>query len=204
VIAAPLLSPYIVSLSFSVLGYKYALLRIFSAFVLAGLSGVVIEWFQNEKDMGRLIAFSPSRTEEDRLPRKDIYFKTVLVFRKILPYLMVAGVIGIVIETLKPVNYLVEQEMTNRPLGLLLSIVVAIPIYLCNGAEILLLRPMIHQANLALGTAIAFSLASTSICITSFVMLFNFLGKKLTLILAANLVVVNFFLGLLINQLFQK
>ena len=51
VVAAPLLNPYIVSLSFSVLGIKYGILRITASFVLAIITGLVVEYFCNGADV---------------------------------------------------------------------------------------------------------------------------------------------------------
>ena len=42
VVAAPLLSPYIIVLSFTALGPRYAVLRILSSFVLAATTGLVV------------------------------------------------------------------------------------------------------------------------------------------------------------------
>jgi uncharacterized membrane protein YraQ (UPF0718 family) len=71
--------------------------------------------------------------------------------------------------------------------------------YYCNGADVILLKPLIAHSGLSLGTAMAFSLTSTSICITAIVMLVKFLNKKLTIILVASIMVLTFILGLLIN-----
>ncbi|MBW1891371.1 MAG: hypothetical protein JRI93_12820 [Deltaproteobacteria bacterium] len=82
---------------------------------------------------------------------------------------------------------------SNNISGIIVSIIVGIPIYLCHGAEILLLRPLIHQGGFSDGAMIAFSLASTSICMTFLIILFRFLGKRPTVILLNLLMSVTFF-----------
>jgi uncharacterized membrane protein YraQ (UPF0718 family) len=199
VVAAPLLSPYIIVLSFSVLGTTYGILRIVSSFLLAIVSGFVLEFFYSKEDLGEWIVFSTYNPHEGHPEKPDVYLKTYEVFKKILPYLIVAGVAGILIELAAPANFLKNHTISNNIIGVMLVVLAGIPVYLCHGAEVLFLRPLIHQGGLLLGTAMAFSLASTSICITSFVMLIKFMGRKLTIILLTNLIIVTLILGVLLN-----
>ena len=201
VVAAPLLSPYIVLLSFGVLGTQYAILRIISAFFLAQSSGLVLEFFSTNGKMGGLTAFEGCNPNTCQVHEQDIYLRTYDIFIRLLPFLILAGVAGILIETAAPANFLAKHQISNNLPGILLVTLSGLPVYFCNGAEVLLLRPLIHQSGLALGTAIAFSLASTSVCVTSFAMLVKFIGSKLTIILLANLIIVTVVLGFLINQL---
>jgi uncharacterized membrane protein YraQ (UPF0718 family) len=71
--------------------------------------------------------------------------------------------------------------------------------YYCNGADVILLKPLIAHSGLSLGTAMAFSLTSTSICITAIIMLIKFLNKKLTMILIGTIAILTFIIGFLIN-----
>ena len=201
VVAAPLLSPYIIALSFSVLGVTYGVTRIFSAFLLAVISGFVMEFFLKKEELGRWIALSTCNPPDAYSERLDVYQKTFEVFKKVLPYLVVAGVAGVIIELAAPANFLKEYPVSNNVFGVMVVILAGIPIYLCHGAEVLLLRPLIHQGGLSLGTAMAFSLASTSVCITSFVMLIKFMGKRLSIILLANLIIFTLLIGVLLNLL---
>ena len=199
VVAAPLLSPYIIALSFSVLGTTYGILRIVSSFLLAIVSGFVLEFFYSKEDLGEWIVVSTCNPHEGTPEKGDVYLKTYEVFKKILPYLIVAGAAGILIELAAPANFLKNHTISNNITGVMVAVLVGIPVYLCHGAEVLFLRPLIHQGGLFLGTAMAFSLASTSICITSFVMLIKFMGKKLTIILLTNLIIATLILGVLLN-----
>jgi uncharacterized membrane protein YraQ (UPF0718 family) len=199
VVAAPLLSPYIVLLSFSVLGIKYGVLRIISAFVLAVLSGYIVEFFYTGKEKDGFLMFSTVSDRACGFQKPDIYLKTYDILKKVLPYLIIAGIIGILIEYAAPADLLSKHQIANNFFDVLVVIFVGIPVYFCNGAEVLLLRPLIHQSGLYLGSAMAFSLASTSICTTSFVMLMKFLGKRLTLILTVTLIIITFLIGILIN-----
>ncbi len=201
VVAAPLLSPYIIMLSFSVLGVRYAMLRICCAFFLSMVTGIVVEFFYSEEKPKGIITIGICTPGECNTQKADIYLHTYEILKKLIPYLVLAGIAGIAIELFAPAHYLTQFDIPNNFVGVSLVILAGIPVYFCNGAEILVLRPLIHQSGLALGTAIAFSLTSTAVCMTSIVMLAKFLGKKLTFILVANIIITTLLLGLLINMI---
>jgi len=203
IVAAPLLSPYIITLSFSVLGAKYGILRIACSFILAVSSGYVLEFFDNKRDK---VTLDKPKTGDDRFypaQATDIYLDTYSIFRKILPYLILAGIAGIAFELLPLKNFLLDFKITNNLLGITMVILIGIPLYFCYGAEVLVLRPLVCSGNFPLGTAMAFSLTSTAICITSIVVLFKFLGKRLTTILLGNIIIATLILSYLINLFYQ-
>lgn len=202
VVAAPLLSPYIMMLSFSVLGIKYSILRIISSFILAISSGFVVDFFHTKDAKMGPIKMGTCNSNRCPLEKKDIYLETYGVLKMILPFLIIAGVMGIVFELAMPYRFLMNSSFGDGIMATVLAILIGIPIYFCNGAEVLFLRPLIHSAGISLGTAMAFSLASTSICVTSMIMLFKFLGKKLTLVLLANIIVVTLLLSYIIDLFF--
>ena len=213
VVATPLLSPYIIMLSFSVLGIKYGILRIAGAFVLALSSGLVLEFFRSKElsaeptmsntyfSCSSQAAGNTCSIQACHLQKMDIYEETYVVFRKIVPFLIIAGIGGIVFEFLAPADFLVEHELPNNIIGIMLAILVGIPVYFCNGAEVLFLRPLVHASGFSPGIAIAFSLASTSICITSLAMLTKFIGKKLTSILLISVIITTFIIGLVVDMI---
>jgi len=208
IVAAPLLSPYIIMLSFSVIGVKYGILRIVSSCILAFFSGVVVEFFHerenaSQPDIDNVLigqaGCDACNSQACYLNKTDIYIETYEMFKKVFPFLIIAGVVGIVIEYVAPVNLLVKHIIPNNIIGIMLAVLVGIPVYLCNGAEVLVLRPLIHAGGFSLGTAMAFSLASTSVCITSLAMLIKFLGRKLTFILLSYIIIATVIIGLAIN-----
>jgi uncharacterized protein len=84
---------------------------------------------------------------------------------------------------------------------MLVMMVIGIPIYVCNGADVLLLKPLLAYTDLSLGAAMVFSLSSSVVCISSIVMLSKFLGKNVTMLLVGNIILITFILGWLINLL---
>ena len=204
IISAPLLSPYIIVLSFSVLGFKYGILRIVCSLLLAILSGVIVEFFyKKDKKELELSNIPASKKTSTNCPivKTDKFLQTFNIMKSIFPFLILAGALGVVTELYMPVDFLERMNFSNNFFDLVIVILIGIPMYYCNGADVLLLKPLITHSGLSLGTAMAFSLTSTSICITAIVMLVKFLNRKLTMILIASIMALTFILGFLINML---
>jgi uncharacterized membrane protein YraQ (UPF0718 family) len=198
VLAAPLLSPHILVLSFSVLGPTYATLRILSAFTLVMVSVGVLALCRGRGPAAGAVHVCGGCSRGCSATAPDAYLETLAIFRRALPYLLIAGVVGVGLECLGPRRVLLQGGAGSGVLGVLAWIVLGMPLYFCNGAEILFLRPLLTH-GFPLGTAIAFSLTSTAICTTSVAMLLRFLGARLTGVLVGSVVLVSLLLALVLN-----
>ena len=121
---------------------------------------------------------------------------------KIFPFLIIAGGLAISIEIFNPVGYIKHLHSAGSQLNTAIVVLVGIPVYLCNGADVILLQSLIDYTGISMGTAIAFSLTSTSVCITSLVMINKFIGKTLTIILLGNIMFITFVLSMIIDILY--
>ncbi|MBK8806512.1 MAG: permease [Bacteroidales bacterium] len=198
VIAAPLLNPYIIVLSVTTLGYKYALLRIVGAFILSYGGASLVSIFAKGLNIDTTVKSHIHKT--NCLNREtDIFSKTLSMLKTVWIYILIAGAMGFLIDYFQLASIMKEIDLQNSFLGPIIATIIGTPIYLCNGADILFLQPLIFYKALPLGTAISFSLTSTAICITSMVMFTRFLGKKLTILLSISVVLISICLGILIN-----
>lgn len=201
VIAAPLLNPYIVFLSFTVLGAKYAIIRILASMLVAILSGYIFEFLFKFMKMDFKGAYTNCETS-CTLFSDNIYVKTMQMARKILPYILIAGLLTLGFEIFSPKKFLEEFAFNNEAISMSIMLIVGIPIYVCNGADVLFLKPLMAYTDLSMGSAMVFSLASSAICISSIVMLFKFIGKKATFLLLAVISLLIIASSLLINMLY--
>jgi uncharacterized membrane protein YraQ (UPF0718 family) len=198
VIAAPLLNPYIVFLSFSVLGVNYAILRILASFILAVGAGILTELAARKFKISSLGKFQNSHADCNVVVR-DPFLKTIRITRKLIPYILIGGTISFALEYFNPKTLIDSFSFSNDFLSMLLMMAIGIPIYVCNGADVLLLKPLLAYTDLSPGAAMVFSLTSSAVCVSSIVMLFKFLGRKLTLILLANITILCLLIGTLIT-----
>ncbi len=204
IIAAPMLSPFIIVLSLSTIGIKYTILRIVCAFIIACVCGIVVERFMKKENLKKpknlKIKCDPSGS--CLYNNKNIYEKTYIIYKKIFLYILLAASLGALFELLKTHDFIMQIGLSNHWLAILVVICVGIPLYFCNGLEVLFVKPFLHSGFFGLGTAIGFSLTSTAICISSIVLLFRFLGRKITFVLISTILWLVFVLSVLINFLF--
>ncbi|MBN2411637.1 permease [candidate division KSB1 bacterium] len=198
IIAAPLLNPYIIVLSWTVIGSVYTILRISGAFVVAFSAGYVLDVFGGLNSNSDYKTVASCQTKQCTLMGQGIIEKSYFLFIKIFPYIIIAGILGLTFELFMPINYISQFNLFHGIKQLLAFIFIGIPVYFCNGADVLLLRPLICN-GLPVGTAVAFSLTSTAICVSSFIMLLRFLGRIQTLFLTLYIMIATFGIGMIIN-----
>lgn len=201
-IAAPLLNPYIIILSLSVMGVKYSIIRIVSAFVLAILSGIIVEWITKRFCKVEIGKFENCSTECSAFSN-DLFVKTLLMVKKLLPYILIGGVISFSIELFNPKQYLAMFNFSNEWITMPFMLIIGIPLYVCNGADIFILKPLLEYTDLSLGASMVFSLTSSAVCISSIVMLSKFLGKRITTIFVISIAVLSLLIGIAINLIIK-
>lgn len=204
VLASPLLSPYLIFLSLSLIGIKYSVFRIISAFLITVITGFIIEYYERYKNLDKpdfTRILSGKMNCEVKID--DVFLRTLMFFKKIMPYLLISSSFNIILYYYKPLQqFEISSYLGNVP-GILSMMLLGLPMYLCNGAEIIFIQPLINYTGLPLGTAIAFSITSTSVCFTSAAVSFKILGKKLTLLMIASVFILTFITGILINHLIK-
>jgi len=201
VLAAPLLSPYIMVLSFSVLGFKYGMLRIAASFILTMASAFILAALQ--KGGAGLVLEGACGGCDDLCKEqgRDVYLETYDIFKRMLPFVLAGGALGVLLEYMGPRSFLLDGRAGAGQAGVIAWILIGVPLYFCNGAEVLFLRPLMNH-GMPIGTAIAFSLTSTAVCTTSIAMLLRIMGSRLTITLVSCVIIISFLLALLINAVF--
>jgi uncharacterized membrane protein YraQ (UPF0718 family) len=203
IIVAPLLNPFIVIMSFSLLGVQYAIIRVAASFVLSMGAGIMVEWISKKffkEEYGKYESCNPSGG--CTAFTQDIFVKTMLLMKQIMPYILVGGLITLSLELFNPKQMLSFFNFSNQWLSILIMLVVGIPIFVCNGADILIMKPFLEFTDLTIGSSMVFSLASSSVCISSIVITAKFLGKKMTTLLVICMGIVILAIGAIINLLF--
>ncbi|MCW3804907.1 permease [Plebeiibacterium marinum] len=195
VMSAPILNPYVIYLSFSVIGFKYGVLRILGAFVVSIITGIVMEIAHKKMGNNAIGVYNSCRPKVCSAIRgEDVYMKTWKMVFEIAPYVFIAGFLGLILEISGPLKVIEQLPLNDHFVSLLIFTLIGTFIYMCNGADVLFLAPLLRFTDLGLGVSIGFSLSATAICTTSIIMLFKFLGKRLTtvLVLTVYLVIVLF------------
>ena len=124
----------------------------------------------------------------------------------VLKYILMGIIIGAAISTMIEPNDLAalfggESIGLFQSLpGLILIVLIAIPIFICSGEDVLIVAPLLIL-GLPLGHAIAFAIAGNAICITAVPVLNATFGKKVTALIFIAFFVGSVALGLIINSI---
>jgi uncharacterized membrane protein YraQ (UPF0718 family) len=196
---SPLLSPYVVFLSFSLLGARYALFRIGAAFLVAGLGAALIARlpsFQRMHEQHRASAVNRGMGPlggggSNRLA--DVMERGYYYFAGMAKYVLLGIVIGAFLAAFVPVQ-VVEEFFAGHSLAASLGVLLAAVLQFCGGQEVVLLKAF-QEMGCSLGFQIAFSLAGTGICLSALPLFFNVLGKKPTLVFFAYFTVASLLVG---------
>ncbi|TFH46080.1 MAG: hypothetical protein E4G94_03240 [ANME-2 cluster archaeon] len=215
-VVTPILNPFVIFLSYTVLGWEYLALRIAATFILALGIGILMEKLFERKEFntdllncGTTAGCTPaacstcSQPSFPAIKSEKPDFSAVLysyeLGKYLLPYMIIGVLIGAFLEIFVPPQVIGEYFSSNI-LGLLIATTVGIPIFICSGEEILILKPLMDM-GLPLGHAIAFTIAGNGICVTSIALLLGILKTKATVYLTAMFWIGTFLISLLINIL---
>jgi uncharacterized membrane protein YraQ (UPF0718 family) len=199
VCAAPLLDPYVIFLSYTVLGLKYVIIRIVSSFLLSFAAGWMVELFVKKLGWENWTDNGACGKTCDFIAERDPFVKTMKITRKLLPYILFAGLLSFAFAMMNTKELLHDFNLNVEPYSAMLMTAFGIPIYMCHGADVIFLKPFLQYTDLSIGSAMAFSLSSSAICISSIVMLSKYLGKRIAALLTAVICVLIIALSILIN-----
>ena len=200
----PVLNPFVIVFSYGVLGGAYVAFRILSIFVLAMITGALIERFCGEREPGspKGACFSCQGCKGGGIGATapstavDAAFNLVIF---LVPYMIVGVLIGAAFTVFVP-PFMVGQYLSSRFTGMLLAVLIGLPVFLCSGEDVLILAPLMEM-GLPMGHGIALTLAGNGICLSSIALLAPLFGKKATAWIVLSFFTGSITIGLVINAL---
>lgn len=198
-VVTPVLNPFVLVLSYGVIGLQYTILRVLGTVALAVAMGVIIEKVIGDEDTsGNSISdFCKSCVSSGPKESSSGLVNGWKLMGLLYKYIIIGTLLGAAVATYMPMG-LVTKYLGSSIFGLFLAVIVGIPIYLCTGEEVVFLKPLI-DLGLPMGHAIAFTIAANGICVTSIAVLFGSIGKKTTSAMVVLFLVLSFILGYAIN-----
>lgn len=105
-------------------------------------------------------------------------------------------------------SYLISTVLSPDYVGLVIATLIALPVYLCHGQEVALIRPLMSTSLLGasalpVGHAIAYTLAGTGICVSAVPTLIVIVGKKATSVVLFTFFFGSILVGAAVNLLLQ-
>ncbi len=201
IMVSPVLNPYLMVFSFQ-LGWAYALLRILGIFVLAIMTGLLLEkvlmkddddFLQDES--GDLVCQGCQKQGINIT--NNVFAMSWDLMVSLLPYFAIGIVIGSLAGEILPRTD-ITQLFSSDILGLFILVFLSLPLFLCAGQEVILLLPFIYSV-IPLGHALAFTFAGTGICLSSIPLMYKVVGKKATVTMILSFFFGSIAFGFLIN-----
>jgi len=181
-ISSILLNPNILFFSFA-LGVGVALARLGLSFFSGVLAGALVLLLFRDRAL-----FAIERFAAPEGARKKAFFRDLLkAFRITAPYLLFGITLAAWFERYVPPDLVAGMFGARRGLGVLFATTVSIPLYVCGGGTIPLIRAWM-QAGMGTGDAMAFMLAGPTVKINNLSAVKMIFGAKhFALYLAYNL-----------------
>lgn len=173
-ISSVMLNPNLFLLSFA-LGTDVALIRLFSS-VAAGLTaGILVKKFYNTK---QLFNFSSFETDSNSVKPKKTFFKDLNKSITITaPYFLIGILITALFDRYFPKGWIYNLFGSNRGFGVLLAASLGVPVYVCGGGTIPLIRTWLSN-GMSMGSAAAFMLTGPATKLTNLSAVKIVLGKR--------------------------
>lgn len=203
-VASILLNPQLIIYSMA-LGNVIVMVRIVSCFLCGIVAGILIYIFYHRKNKKY---FDFSKFDEP-IYSKDIdnnlfirYLKNV--YRNIKAtglYFLIGIILSALFQIHVPEEVMVNMFGGNKALGVLMSATIGVPLYMCGGGTIPLLRDWLSR-GMSIGAGASFMITGPSTKITNLGALKICLGLKHFIIYIVYVMLFSLALGIIINYIF--
>ena len=175
-VSSILINPNLFLFSFA-LGAPIALLRLLMCMLAGIAAGLLIHWLYPRKKF-----FQFDRFEGDCKSAKPRTLKGYLqdLNKAVMitaPFFFIGILLVAIIERYVPKMFFINLFGSNRELGVLVAVTMGVPVYMCGGGTIPLLRSWLNT-GMSPGAAIAFSLSGASTKLTNLSALKIILGFR--------------------------
>jgi uncharacterized membrane protein YraQ (UPF0718 family) len=202
-ISAPMVNEIALVLLWGLFGWKIALIYIVSGVTIATVAGWTIGKLKLEKWVEEFVyKVKIKQTDEKRLTIKGRaeYAKryTINIVKSVWAYVVIGVAIGALMHGYVPNDLLVKYASPNNLFAVPVAVLVGIPLY-SNAAGTIPIVSVLISKGMAMGTALAFMMAVTSLSLPEFIILKKVLKPKLIIAYASIVGLGIIFTGYLFN-----
>jgi uncharacterized membrane protein YraQ (UPF0718 family) len=193
-ITAPTLSPVILLLTYGLFGFDVSIYRFLGSLTYALLVAYAVGYIFKKPPTLQI------KSKEDS-SKRSAFLEGLREQLPVVKYLLIGIAIASLIKTFTPTW--LTASLSKTPLAYPLISLVAVPIYVCSGEDVVLGRAMV-DVGFTTGQAITFMLGSTGVCLPTIFALFSFLPKKVVFAYSAGWLIFSILTGLAYDTLFYK
>jgi len=189
-------------ITYSLIGWVFAVFRIAAAFITAVLAGTLTNFFSKEKKVEpAVLDKAASNGIKERL-HSIFHYIQVELLGSIAGYLAVGILIAGAIAAFVPANFF-SMYLNNQFLSMLLMLVVSVPMYVCATSSTPIAASLLLK-GLSPGAALVFLLAGPATNALTISTVVKTMGKKVAVIYVGAISFVSVGLGYLLNFLFYN
>jgi uncharacterized membrane protein YraQ (UPF0718 family) len=193
-ITAPTLSPVILLLTYGLFGLDVSIYRFMGSLAYALLVAFAVEYFFKKPPTLQM-------KMRDNSSKRSALLEGLREQLPVVKYLLIGIAIASLIKTFVPTS--LTASLSKTPLAYPLISLVAVPIYVCSGEDVVLGRAMV-DVGFTTGQAITFMLGSSGVCMPTIFALFSLLPKKVVFAYSAGWFIFSILTGLIYDTLFYK
>jgi uncharacterized membrane protein YraQ (UPF0718 family) len=194
-----LLNPQLIIYS-AALGVKVLVIRIVTCFLCGIVAGLVIRFFFKKKNFFRFESFDePKNRDTDPNIFKRLLKNLYRNFRATGLYFLIGILLSAIFQRYVPAEAVTFMFGGNEAWGVLMASTVGVPLYVCGGGTIPILKTWLMN-GMSLGSAAAFMITGPATKITNLGALKVVLGIKHFLFYWAFIIVYACLSGILINM----
>jgi len=193
-ITAPTLSPVILLLTYGLFGLDVSIYRFLGSLAYALLVAFAVGYFFKKPPTLQM-------KMRENISKRSAFLEGLREQLPVVKYLLIGIAIASLIKTFTPAWF--TASLSRTPLAYPLISLVAVPIYVCSGEDVVLGRAMV-DVGFTTGQAITFMLGSSGVCLPTIFALFSFLPKKVVFAYSAGWFMFSILTGLIYDTLFYK
>jgi len=182
-IASPLVDMVALTLLIGMFGWKVAGLYLVSGLVVAMVGGIVLGRLNLESQIEEYVwqirmaeADLPTMTHADRRAMASSQVREIV--GRVWPYVIVGIAIGGLMHGFVPADLLARWAGANNPFAVPIAVAIGIPLY-SNVAGVIPIAAVLADKGVAIGTVIAFLMATVALSIPEFIILRKVMKPKL-------------------------
>jgi uncharacterized membrane protein YraQ (UPF0718 family) len=191
---APTLSPVILLLTYGLFGLDVSIYRLVVSLAYALLVAFAVEYFFKKPPTLQMKI-------RDNSSKRSAFLEGLREQLPVVKYLLIGITIASLIKTFTPTW--LTASLSKTPLVYPLISLVAVPIYVCSGEDVVLGKSMV-DVGFTTGQAITFMLGSSGVCLPTIFALFSFLPRKVVFAYSAGWFMFSILTGLIYDTLFYK
>jgi uncharacterized membrane protein YraQ (UPF0718 family) len=193
-ITAPTLSPVILVLTYGLFGLDVSIYGFLGSLAYALLVAFAVGYFFKKPPTLQM-------KMRDSSSKRSAFLEGLMEQLPMVKYVLIGIAIASLIKTFTPVW--LTASLSKTPLAYPLISLVAVPIYVCSGENVVLGRAMV-DVGFTTGQAITFMLGSSGVCLPTIFALFSFLPKKVVFAYSAGWFIFSILTGLIYDTLLYK